>query len=114
MLSKTCIYCKQVRGIIEFPKHNMYKDKLDMRCRQCIKEHSVLRRKLHKKAPNKPTYCECCNKIPLKWCLDHDHDTNKFRGWICERCNTGLGKLGDNIEGIVNALNYLLSRENND
>lgn len=108
MSSKTCIYCNQNKCISEFPKHKMYKDNLDMRCRQCIKEQSAIRKELHKIAPKKPHLCECCKKIPLKWCLDHDHETNQFRGWICEKCNTGLGKLGDNIEGIVNALNYLL------
>lgn len=88
----------------------MYKDNLDMRCRDCIKEHSKIRRELHKKAPPKPKFCECCGEIPLKWCLDHDHETNEFRGWICERCNTGLGKLGDNIDGVTKALNYLTSK----
>jgi hypothetical protein len=114
MINKICIYCEKQKDVSEFPKHSMYKDKLDMRCKACIKEHSALRRKLHKVAPNKPDLCECCKKKPIKWCLDHDHATDKFRGWICERCNTGLGKLGDNVDGLVNALNYLLSREKND
>jgi hypothetical protein len=108
--NKTCVYCKCEKNISEFPKHSMYKDNLDMRCRSCIKKHSKIRRSLHKIAPQKPLLCECCKKEPIKWCLDHDHANDMFRGWICEKCNTGLGKLGDNIEGVVNALNYLLSR----
>ena len=107
---KKCIYCKKEKHLSDFPKHSMYKDNLDMRCRDCIKYHSQVRRKLHKIAPKKPEVCECCGKVPIKWCLDHDHNTQKFRGWICERCNTGLGKLGDNIEGIARALNYLKTR----
>ena len=110
MSNKICIYCNTEKPTSDFPKHKMYKDNLDMRCRLCVKEQASIRRRLHKHAPAKPLVCECCKKVPLKWCLDHDHDTDKFRGWICERCNTGLGKLGDNIEGIVNALNYLLER----
>jgi hypothetical protein len=43
--------------------------------------------------------------------LDHDHDDNSFRGWLCEPCNTGIGKLGDNFAGITNAMNYFLSRQ---
>ena len=90
----------------------MYKDKLDSRCRKCVKKHSKIRIELHKHAPLKPELCELCGKIPRKWCLDHDHSDDSFRGWICERCNTGLGKLGDNLEGIVKAVNYLIAKQN--
>tara|TARA_A200000159_G_C7239023_1_gene303691 strand:+ start:39 stop:185 length:147 start_codon:yes stop_codon:yes gene_type:complete len=38
---------------------------------------------------------------------DHDHNTLKFRGWICDPCNMGIGKLGDDLEGIEKALAYL-------
>ena len=108
--TKTCLYCKTEKDICEFPKHSMYKDNLDMRCRECIRTHAQIRRGLHKIAPEKPLMCECCGEKPIKWCLDHDHSTHEFRGWICERCNTGLGKLGDNIEGLTKALNYLKFR----
>jgi hypothetical protein len=91
----------------------MYKDNLDSRCRSCIKKQIKVRGKLHKKAPPHPELCECCKKVPLKWVLDHDHSDDSFRGWICDRCNTGIGKLGDNLQGITNAMNYLLSRKNN-
>ena len=39
--------------------------------------------------------------------LDHCHETNQFRGWICRNCNTGIGNLGDNVEGLENAIRYL-------
>lgn len=107
-MTKTCIYCKKEKNVSEFPKHSHYKDNLDSRCKECVKYHYEIRKKLHKNAPHKPTYCECCGKIPHKWCLDHDHDTNKIRGWLCDQCNTGIGKLGDNIASVQNALNYLL------
>ena len=52
--------------------------------------------------------CDCCGEIPEKsLVLDHCHKTLKFRGWICEPCNHGIGKLGDNIEGVEKALAYL-------
>ena len=40
--------------------------------------------------------------------VDHCHETGNFRGWICRNCNQGIGKLGDDVEGLVKALNYLL------
>ena len=41
------------------------------------------------------------------WQLDHDHKTEKFRGWLCKKCNTGLGNFGDSIEGLKKAIRYL-------
>ncbi len=41
------------------------------------------------------------------WVLDHCHDTETFRGWICGNCNTGLGALKDDIVRVSNALKYL-------
>jgi hypothetical protein len=38
---------------------------------------------------------------------DHKHGTTEIRGLLCSSCNTGLGKLGDSIEGLQRALDYL-------
>src|SRR5690606_973341 len=52
-----------------------------------------------------PALCECCGQLPGKKSLavDHCHETGKFRGWLCTNCNTGIGKLGDGIEGLIRA-----------
>lgn len=44
-------------------------------------------------------------KRPLH--VDHDHENNKVRGLLCNRCNTALGSLGDTKESIENVLKYL-------
>lgn len=112
MSRKICTYCGKRKNKKSFPKHSMYKDNLDNRCRHCVKKHSKIRNKLHKEAPIKPEVCECCGKVPYKWCLDHDHNDDSFRGWLCEPCNTGIGKLGDNLNGLIKATNYLLMVKN--
>jgi hypothetical protein len=76
-------------------------------------------RYLHKKlgipAPTRPApvICECCGKAPHKKSLnvDHDHQTGKFRGWLCSACNRGLGMLGDNLDAIERMREYLLRAE---
>jgi Recombination endonuclease VII len=58
-----------------------------------------------------PTMCECCgqpDKAAL--CLDHDHKTGKFRGWLCKRCNSAIGLLGDSLCGVLCAVDYLVSK----
>lgn len=59
-----------------------------------------------------PDSCECCGAkfeaTPFKGPhLDHCHATGKFRGWICGKCNRGLGGLGDTLEALTRAVNYL-------
>lgn len=54
----------------------------------------------------KPEACEACGKV-AQMCLDHCHQTNKFRGWLCHNCNLGIGSLGDNSIKIKLALSYL-------
>lgn len=60
--------------------------------------------------------CAICkrkeNGVPGKrrdwnWSVDHCHTTGKVRGLLCSSCNRGLGLLGDNVESIQKALDYL-------
>ncbi len=39
--------------------------------------------------------------------FDHDHQTGAFRGWICYRCNTTLGKVGEDPELLEKMIHYL-------
>lgn len=56
-----------------------------------------------------PPCCEICFGVSARGslCLDHDHETGAFRGWLCDICNLALGQLGDNITGVRAALAYL-------
>lgn len=54
--------------------------------------------------------CELCKRPVESLHADHDPMTERFRGWLCFHCNTGLGKLGDNMSGVQAALDYLKSR----
>ena len=39
--------------------------------------------------------------------VDHCHDTSKVRGLLCDKCNRGLGMLGDTLEAVLKAADYL-------
>lgn len=55
--------------------------------------------------------CGICNnpqeKFEFRLAVDHDHETGEVRGLLCSRCNLGLAKFGDNIEGIMKVVKYL-------
>lgn len=40
--------------------------------------------------------------------VDHCHETGEVRGLLCNGCNVGIAALGDDIEGVRNALAYLI------
>ena len=40
-------------------------------------------------------------------CVDHDHETGKFRGLLCPTCNRGLGLLKDSVTVLQSLVLYL-------
>jgi hypothetical protein len=61
--------------------------------------------------------CGCCGRTDpgrsnsTHFMVDHDHKTGQVRGLLCYPCNSAIGKLGDSIEGLQRALNYLTNAE---
>jgi hypothetical protein len=56
--------------------------------------------------------CDICGgeqtyKNKTRLAMDHDHKTGKLRGWLCDRCNNGLGHFEDDIERMKKAIAYL-------
>ena len=51
--------------------------------------------------------CEICSREG-KTVLDHCHRSNKFRGWLCNQCNTSLGMVKDRIEILHKMIEYLV------
>ena len=72
------------------------------------------KRKLDKIAPKRKTIftCPICEKrtivgITANLVRDHNHKTGKARAWICDSCNTGLGRFKDDIKLIKKMIKYL-------
>lgn len=63
--------------------------------------------------PDPPEVCEVCSR-PFSEvskyhgaCVDHDHATGEFRGWLCNTCNLALGYAQDNRDRLQMLINYL-------
>jgi len=54
-----------------------------------------------------PDYCELCGETGRQICYDHCHQTGKFRGWLCHRCNRGIGFANDSANLLRRWANYL-------
>lgn len=44
---------------------------------------------------------------PAKYALDHDHATGVIRGWLCIRCNAGIGSLNESPTLLRSAALYI-------
>lgn len=42
---------------------------------------------------------------------DHDHHTGNIRDFICDSCNTGLGRFNNGKNVLKDALHYLEERD---
>lgn len=52
--------------------------------------------------------CAICDRsVGISSCVDHCHNTGVVRGILCDTCNTALGMLGDDLKGLMRAVEYL-------
>ncbi len=59
----------------------------------------------------RPDHCSVCHipesELKRKLAFDHDHSTDRFRGWLCGRCNSALGFVKDNPSVLRALADYL-------
>lgn len=127
---------KNCKEINPQPLNNFHKkfNKLKSRCKSCrhleYHDNKINQKNNHLKKQfgvslnfyndliNKQNYkCEICG-IDRKFSgkkglvIDHNHENNQIRGLICGPCNSALGLFKDNIQSLINAIQYLEFYEN--
>ncbi len=90
-------------------------------CRQDIDRRSIPSREkkeAQRLRPKKGTLWQCpiCRKmgivgVNVKVVADHDHYAGRWRGFLCDSCNTGLGRLKNGENYLLNAIAYLKEHE---
>lgn len=75
-------------------------------------------KQMNKRQPKKgsPFKCPTCQKrsivgITTRIVADHDHHTGNIRDFICDSCNTGLGRFQNGKNCLRNALIYIEERD---
>lgn len=125
-MERTCKYCLQLytrKNHYNDPNHEKQPKYCSIKC--AAKDRGQVRRGenhwnwkggkdtryLKTIAPRpRPEKCEVCGKLGKKRngiCLDHDHKTNKFRGWLCSNCNTILGLSQEDPKVLQSLINYV-------
>lgn len=131
MYIKVCKQCGKEGSVDLFQKDITKKDKLRPECKECT---AANRKKRYSPVVNRKnnmqknfgkgildTYqhlfelqggvCAICqspeNGRYAHLSVDHNHDTGKIRGLLCNNCNRGIGLLRDNPELIRKAAQYV-------
>lgn len=119
---KICNVCHKIRKTELFDLNQSGKGDRPVRrpsCKDCRKRIDGVgmtaadRKKWNKVKPEFVEFeCPICKKITIppitsKVVLNHDHQTGIPSGWICDSCNTGLGRFKDDISILQHAIEYL-------
>ena len=119
---KICNICHKLLSTAKFARNQNAKNNRPVRrpsCGECRKQlegkDATPKAKLEwskNKPENEPFECPICGKrtiagVTSKVVIDHNHRTGKVRGWICDSCNTGIGRFKDDIELIKKAIKFL-------
>mgnify|MGYP003671955932 FL=1 len=117
-----CNNCGVVQPVDNF--QHMASGEIKRKCRTCARDQSRLVKHLKKlnPYPSDDYCCPICNrdineigrkgqKMLQSWVLDHCHDTETFRGWVCFHCNTGLGAFADDSSKVKSAYEYLIAHK---
>ena len=113
--TKCCTKCKQQLPLSHFgtASGGSYLRSECKKCNTLLRATTKRLKRLHD-APDADYVCPICNQNAQElnskgptWVIDHDHETHEFRGWLCQKCNRGLGAFNDNPETLTRAIGYL-------
>lgn len=119
---KVCNVCNRLLDVDMFEKNQNGKNNRTVRrpsCRDCrdvidgVGMSPKEKRQMDKIKPHMEIWtCPICKKTTVpgltsKVVCDHNHKTGHPRAWICDSCNTGLGRFKDDVKLLKSAIAYL-------
>ncbi len=123
---KICNICHRLLPVSKFDKnqtnqHGIIRRPSCTKCRTDIDKRapkSQQAKQMERQRPKKcsPFKCPICQKrsivgITARIVADHDHHTGNIRDFICDSCNTGLGRFKNGENCLKNAVIYIEERD---
>jgi hypothetical protein len=131
VIDKCCKNCGVTKLLHQFQKDSSKKDGLRPECKRCtstrrkllLSKETIRQRNLEKNFgkgvldtysklfEDQKGVCAICsspeNGRYKHLSIDHNHETGKIRGLLCNNCNRGIGLLRDNAELLRKAAMYV-------
>jgi transcription elongation factor Elf1 len=123
---KICNICHCLKPVEQFDKnqnnlHGTIRRPSCKKCRTSIDKRAPKTKQAKEMEKTKPQkgdnfMCPICRKrsivgITAKIVADHDHHTGNIRAYICDSCNTGLGRFKNGENYLMNAIKYIESHD---
>jgi transcription elongation factor Elf1 len=120
--SKICNVCHCLKPVENFARnqnnlHGIIRRPTCQKCRTGIDKRAPKTKQAKQMEKQKPKkgeafICPICRKrsivgVTAKIVADHDHHTGNIRAFICDSCNTGLGRFKNGENYLMNAVNYI-------
>jgi ribosomal protein S18 len=131
MNEKKCSTCQEIKPLTEFHKDKNHSSKHKSACKVCSskrfqawrysdidavrkwervkqykRKYKISLDEAKRLVEDRTRVCEICKELkPI--IIDHCHETDVVRGFICSACNSVLGYSKDNIETLKSAIAYL-------
>lgn len=110
-------FCKECRNKysreVWYPKNKeKHKEasrvwKKNNKFKKLSKKYNLCEQKIMNAYLNPNNICPICKKTS-SLILDHCHEEDRFRGFICNTCNTMIGRLGDTEQEILTSINNIV------
>lgn len=113
--TKYCHECDTIKDLKDF---HYYKktETYNTICKDCkhiisrIQRYKITKEEYIRLLSKSNEKCAICGNNCLtgkSLAVDHDHKTGIVRGFLCQKCNIGIGHLNDDIKLLNSAINYL-------
>lgn len=116
---KDCRKCNKRKPLSDFHTDNRMKSSgyVTSYCKECERRYRIekvygMPYEQYVTMLKKQNYsCLICeqkhDETSVALAVDHNHNTGEVRGLLCRTCNAAIGALGDNVEGLQRAIEYL-------
>lgn len=102
---------KEITG--RWYENNKEQAKKSTRNSRLKSEYGITEEQFEEMLKSQNSCCKICGSTESnvsthnKLVVDHNHETSKVRGLLCNKCNLGLGRFNDDIELLRKAVKYL-------
>lgn len=112
-VSEFALNQNNLHGVVRRPTCKKCRTDIDKRAPKSRQTKQAEKNRPQKGAPFKYPICQKRSIVGVtaKIVADHDHRTGNIRDFICDSCNTGLGRFKNGEDYLKNAIAYLEERE---